>query len=233
MRLTTHAGAELLPPAPRPLSRALRASGGCNGDALPRLRTDGCAGAAIAPPRSIASTIAQLGPTHAEGLEFVHYQRHERNAFLSARAPRVCFDGASRSSAHPWITVVTSHDGLSASFAWLLRCARVEYALAHGVRYCELRGNFDVSRAASWNKLVGLDLVARHAIPGNATACDPVQYVWWMDADVVVTNASISLEQIAGPFLGRHFIWQYEVAYPRGLFQAESQRRHSIVLIII
>ena len=33
-----------------------------------------------------------------------------------------------------------------------------------------------------------------------------------MDADVIVTNGSISLGEIAGPFLGRHFIWQYEVS---------------------
>ncbi|KAG2423866.1 hypothetical protein HXX76_015024 [Chlamydomonas incerta] len=65
-----------------------------------------------------------------------------------------------------------------------------QYALLHGYRYVDASDLLDRTRPASWSK-----------IPAVLSVLDSSDWVFWVDADTLITNMSTPLEQLlpAGP----------------------------------
>ncbi|GFR48743.1 hypothetical protein Agub_g10701 [Astrephomene gubernaculifera] len=82
----------------------------------------------------------------------------------------------------------------SAEFSGLLDVTgpnKAEYALRHGYTYVDASELLDASRPASWSK-----------IPAVLSVLDSYDWVFWLDADTLITNMSLPLETLL-PAVGR------------------------------
>mmetsp|Transcript_45706 Transcript_45706/g.74255 ORF Transcript_45706/g.74255 Transcript_45706/m.74255 type:complete len:337 (-) Transcript_45706:78-1088(-) len=184
-----------------------------------------------------------------EGLSLRQLRRHAQDSDRPATVPLLSFAqqglkvGGGREipppsrSMHCWqysppskskaaLTILTAYGNVPADYGSCLRETRKSYAKTHGLEYCEYNTSISSTESFSWQKWIAV----KSLLHAEAADGGPREAVWWVDADALIKNQSISIMEVANLYPSKDAIFTADC---EGLCQEENYNKTNCGVFIV